>query len=276
MSALNPMLPNSIYNHEESNAPAACDDIGIGIRRAFAILQNLTSNDSKDWPQAFWCLWALDRMYCSDLSMTTTLSSQTVYPLYPATTNTPAYIQSDARLLLSFNSEDTISIEAFYLQLLDVWAQAMEFVRGMEDGECGKAWASNGLYQQVVSSVYEVEIRAGEIYRLRNAKPANCSLTQLHFQRCFWAPWFMMQILYHAIQALINHPLLHIVRTCGDRERTPPSFLQHTVIKHYYTQAGSPNLSVFVTARTCTQRSIRRTSHVCRGYFIDVLLRLER
>jgi hypothetical protein len=39
----------------------------------------------------------------------------------------------------------------------------------------------------------------------------------------------MMQILYHAIQALINHPFLHIVRGRGDQARRPPSFLQHTV-----------------------------------------------
>lgn len=39
----------------------------------------------------------------------------------------------------------------------------------------------------------------------------------------------MIQILYHVIQALINHPLLHIVRKRGDRAKRPPSFLQHTV-----------------------------------------------
>lgn len=94
--------------------------------------------------------------------------------------NIPAYIQENARLLSDLGNGDAISIETFCLQLLDVWAQAMEFVRVMKDGKCDKVWSANAPYQQVISRVYDVEIQSGETHRLRNARPAERSISQLN------------------------------------------------------------------------------------------------
>lgn len=161
--------------------------------------------------------------------MTTTFPLQAAYPPYVASTIIPNHVRENPSLLSDLYHENAISLEVFVLQLLDVWAQAMDFARSLRNGDHKKVWAANGPYQQVMSEVYEVESRSSETFRLRNAKPAERSTSQLNAERYYWAKWFFMQILYHAIQAMINHPFLHIVRETEEQPKQPPSFLQHTV-----------------------------------------------
>lgn len=217
------------YKSTESRTQTASDDIGFGIRRAIAAYRELSGAKSDEWLRAFWCFWALDRMFCSSFSMNTTFPMQAASPPYMASTLLSNYVQEDARLLAEVKQEGAIGIEAFVLLLLNVWAQAMDFARTVQSGDCKCPWSANSPYQKVISEIYDIEIRACDTFRLRHAKPSERSIAQLNFERQFWAKWFLMQILYHAIQVLINHPFLHIVRSPGDHTKRPPSFLQHTV-----------------------------------------------
>lgn len=130
--------------------------------------------------------------------------------------------------LAQSESVTTVGIDLCCSRLLSVWGHAMTFLRSVKDAESSAVWSENGLYQKIVAQLYNFETTVGQAHRLRNTRFAERSSAELESDRGYWAPWLMMQFLYHAVQVLINHPFLHLAKRREDHTIRPPSFLQHT------------------------------------------------
>ncbi|KAH0843247.1 C6 transcription factor [Fonsecaea pedrosoi] len=91
------------------------------------------------------------------------------------------------------------------------------------------AWSPQSEYSQITADLMELETRLPYKYRFRPSRFQNQNYDQLEKHRDFWAPWIMLQLLYHTILCLLNHPLLLFLRLRNFRlTMVPEVFLQHT------------------------------------------------
>ncbi|KAJ4288651.1 hypothetical protein N0V90_011888 [Kalmusia sp. IMI 367209] len=222
-----------MFNDIDGNALIAWTDIGIGARLAIAAHSALPSRKGEEWSRVYWSMYMLDHTYGASFSMPRAFSSQILGPPYPQSIPPPAQLSQETYLSSTFEDASAFGVDTFHLQLLTIWGNTMDFVRGMRDNEKVQVWSEtgpySGPYHKIICEMYDIEARAGDSHRLRNTGLTGRSPTELQTHRGYWAPWMAMQILIHTIQALIHHPFLHIINRRNNNTRRPPSFLQHTV-----------------------------------------------
>lgn len=123
-----------------------------------------------------------------------------------------------------------LGIVAYAIQLSEIWQKAMRCAhRRGKPGGALPGWSPQSEYAQAVAQLMEFETRFPYKYRFRPARFADQDSQQLERHRDFWAVWFLVQMLYHSILCLLNHPL---IMSLGLRNfkmtLVPEVFLQHT------------------------------------------------
>lgn len=77
-------------------------------------------------------------------------------------------------------------------------------------------WAAESEYTRFNNLLFETEAKLHPRHLLRNTGPlTKWTTADLEHQRDYWVPWFLMHITSHAIPALLNHPLTHILSLRG-------------------------------------------------------------
>ncbi|KIW91129.1 uncharacterized protein Z519_08023 [Cladophialophora bantiana CBS 173.52] len=120
-------------------------------------------------------------------------------------------------------------IFAYVVQLSQVWQRAVRFANRRGNVGTLPAWSPQSEYSQITAELMEVETRLPYKYRFRPSRFLNQDHHELEQHRDFWASWILLQILYHTILCLLNHPLLLFLRLRNFRvTMVPEVFLQHT------------------------------------------------
>ena len=208
--------------------------IGIGARLVISTEATSASKVNDDaWARACCSLYLLDCTYGSGFRMPNTFPSEYALPMYTQRLQTP-FSDGDGRGTTSMQSfragkSTTADIETCYAMIACVWTHTMVFLRHVKDSENFEAWAGNSPYQNVVQELYKFERRMGDAHRVRDLRPDNLSSHDLGKNRGYWSLWLSLQILYHAIQAVLHHPFLHLARPQKEKDFRPPTFLQHTI-----------------------------------------------
>lgn len=207
----------------DSESYSAWTNIGIGARLAIALRSPSSLTQSNSWKRACWSLYALDCTYGASLSMSQAFSNEPGLPDYP---NGQNIVTSESRQI-DKSLQRVTSIDRWHFRLLSIWSHAMIFLGDVQKGQCKAAWLETGPYQGIVLELYSFEANVNDFHSFRNVQFARRSSAELQSDRSYWAPWVSSQILYHAIQALIHHPFLHLMKR--DRLKPPPSFVQRMV-----------------------------------------------
>ncbi|KIX04972.1 uncharacterized protein Z518_05844 [Rhinocladiella mackenziei CBS 650.93] len=122
-----------------------------------------------------------------------------------------------------------LGIVAYAIQLSEVWQRAARYAHRRGKPDNLPAWSTQSEYSQIMAQLMDLETRLPYKYRFRPAKFADQDSDQLKKHRSFWAAWVQLQILYHTILCLLNHPLLLSLRLRSFRlTMVPEVFLQHT------------------------------------------------
>ncbi|KIW31360.1 uncharacterized protein PV07_03016 [Cladophialophora immunda] len=129
----------------------------------------------------------------------------------------------------SSNEPSDLGIFAYVVQLSQVWQRAARFANRRGNIGTLPAWSPQSEYSQITAELMDLETRLPYKYRFRPSRFLDQDRGQLEKHRDFWASWILLQILYHTILCLLNHPLLLFLRLRNFRvTMVPEVFLQHT------------------------------------------------
>lgn len=132
-------------------------------------------------------------------------------------------------VVMNSTEPSDLGISAYVIQLSEVWQKAARFAHRRGKNNSLPAWSAQSEYSQITAELMELETRLPYKYRFRPARFGDQDSQELHSHRDFWASWVLLQMLYHAILCLINHPLLLSLRLRSFRvTMVPEVFLQHT------------------------------------------------
>lgn len=129
------------------------------------------------------------------------------------------------------NAEHTpldLGVQQYCLQLFLIWRRTISYLDLFRTASTAKPWQPESEYQTIIQELYVFETSLAQEHRVGNLRLEERTNDELEEHRSYWAPWFTMQFLFHAIQALANHPLIHITKLGGDLGFRPPSFSQQT------------------------------------------------
>ena len=124
--------------------------------------------------------------------------------------------------------QDT-GIYAICVDLFELWAKAMSLSESVQRGHAVSFWSAQSSYHEVRTAIFDFETRMSSNHRLREAGFAFCSPADVGKDVYYWRLWFTSQVLFHAIQVVINHPFIQVVNQRRLRSFQPPSFRQQTV-----------------------------------------------
>ncbi|KAF2157799.1 hypothetical protein K461DRAFT_290076 [Myriangium duriaei CBS 260.36] len=126
------------------------------------------------------------------------------------------------------NNPADLGVRQYCLQLFTIWSRTVAYLDTFRAPADPKPWQPGSEYHTIMQELYSFEISLAQEHRVGNLRLEDRTTGELEEHRSYWAPWFTMQFLFHAIQALVNHPLIHITKVGGDLGFRPPSFSQQT------------------------------------------------
>lgn len=188
--------------------------------------------EDRDWIMATWSLHILDLVYCSSLSMVRALPKDLSPPAIPRKKRrSPTTDQGSSYKDFQSVPEqgDRSCINNCYAAILSVWSDAIELLSISEKNKLPPPWADESPYRKIAAKLYDFETNLLQAHRVRHVRPDLRVAADIEKNRSYWSTWFSVQILFHAVQAMVNHPVLHIAGISRSQQRRPPSFLQHTV-----------------------------------------------
>lgn len=118
---------------------------------------------------------------------------------------------------------DSEIIIANNIKLYDIWEKVQHFA-AQSNAESGKSlWTGDSEYGFIVSALMEYESQFPDEHRFSEQTCGSFRENQ-----AYWAPWFSIQFMYHAILCVLNHPFLLSLRLDPIRESSPRTFRQAT------------------------------------------------
>ncbi|KIW82602.1 hypothetical protein Z517_05629 [Fonsecaea pedrosoi CBS 271.37] len=183
--------------------------------------------------RCFWSVVLLRNLYGVSTGTFSAVRDERT-PRFPQRPDPPAGTSSqmtDAALeqRSSSNEPSDLGIFAYVVQISQIWQRAARFANRRGSTSTLPAWSPQSEYSQITADLMELETRLPYKYRFRPSRFQNQNWDQLEKHRDFWAPWIMLQLLYHTILCLLNHPLLLFLRLRNFRlTMVPEVFLQHT------------------------------------------------
>ncbi|GME27503.1 c6 transcription [Neofusicoccum parvum] len=120
-------------------------------------------------------------------------------------------------------ARDTELIIANNIRLYDIWGKVQHFAT-QSNVEAGKSlWTGDSEYGSIISALMEYESQFPDEHRFSEQTSG-----AFKDNKAYWAPWFSIQFMYHAILCVLNHPFLLSMRLDPIRESSPRTFRQTT------------------------------------------------
>ncbi|KAF2996772.1 hypothetical protein E8E14_004340 [Neopestalotiopsis sp. 37M] len=213
--------------------------VAIGTASRLETLQTATQgelHDDRDLiSRCHWSIFILERLFFPQLTHGISSSQPFQYPRSaprpPALSrNVEEIAHLDASATDDFKPDD-LGINAYYINSLSVWSDISLYLHKLRIGavELEQPWLPNSTFTKLSMKVYETESRMSDLHLLRAVHFHKRPPAEIREQQEYWHPWIVMQLIFHAAPALINHPFVHLSAT--RRARLPQSrhFLQQTV-----------------------------------------------
>ncbi|KAH8702354.1 hypothetical protein BGW36DRAFT_372668 [Talaromyces proteolyticus] len=114
------------------------------------------------------------------------------------------------------------------LQLSEIWMLARKYTSIKKNVNSPPPWSPQSDYSIITFRHIEYESQSPLKYRLHASRFPEMSAASLNQKREYWGPWLFLQLVYHAIPCLLNHPFLLSVRLKNFRQTMPQSFLRNS------------------------------------------------
>ncbi|KAE8315412.1 hypothetical protein BDV41DRAFT_562865 [Aspergillus transmontanensis] len=167
--------------------------------------------------RGYWSVFILERLFLPCVSEL----SATRIPNYPQGASLPPPPSSSTTRGNSSNvavpemMDETpgkdIGINGYCLRIISIWGKIRIYLHRLSQGEVEKPWLADSTHTKLGIELIDFEAQHSNRHLLANVAFTNRSATEINQQSEYWNPWMTTEILWHAAQAILNHPFLHLV-----------------------------------------------------------------
>ncbi|KEF60716.1 uncharacterized protein A1O9_02277, partial [Exophiala aquamarina CBS 119918] len=111
-----------------------------------------------------------------------------------------------------------IGVWSYMIQQISIWSSVRSYVWNCANGHNSSPWSPDSEYTLINSSLLDLECRIPPFVRFGNSRLFERSSTDLQANRHFWMPWLSIQVFYHAIHMVLNHPFLYSQKQSQHRQ----------------------------------------------------------
>ncbi|KAJ4168228.1 hypothetical protein BFJ70_g16478 [Fusarium oxysporum] len=126
--------------------------------------------------------------------------------------------------------DQDVGITASCIRIISTWGKLGSYLHRLRQAEAEKPWLPTSTHTKLSLELLEFESQYNRKHLLNNVGFATRTALEVSQQRDYWNPWMTTQIVWHAAQAILNHPFLHLV-VLRSQDEIPQSclFLQQKV-----------------------------------------------
>ncbi|WKT53165.1 Zn(2)-C6 fungal-type DNA-binding domain [Fusarium oxysporum f. sp. vasinfectum] len=151
--------------------------------------------------------------------------------------------------LFSDDASEDLGVTAYYINVIEMWGHLSSYMHQVRIGKAETAWSPGSMHYILCAELYKHETKLPHSHLLRNVHFTKRMAVELQDQREYWIPWLLMQVVTHAITAILHHPFVHLVAMRDRSSRLQArSFLQQTVDQALFNSAW-----VFKLLRLCEE-----------------------
>ena len=190
----------------------------VGNLLQFAGLDSHISQDRtpflEEQRRLFWSIQTIKVLCGLPTKIPSTLDMKAPRFLVPE--DTPRRISGQAPLLplevQSNRGERSLGIWAHMVRSASLWGLVRAYVWRCAMGQAKAPWQPDSDYTAINSQLLDMECAFPTSYRYDCANFMERAPEALHKHRDFWLPWMKIQITYHTIHSVLNHPFLYSPR----------------------------------------------------------------
>ncbi|OKL61503.1 hypothetical protein UA08_03402 [Talaromyces atroroseus] len=124
----------------------------------------------------------------------------------------PPMTPRDSTNITPVDRVERAGIWIYMIQQSSLWREVRGYVSQCADGTQKPPWAPESGYAVIGAHLMELETRFPMYHRYDAVKFLGRSTEELQRNRDYWSPWLCIQIVYHAIHSVLNHPFLYSSR----------------------------------------------------------------
>jgi hypothetical protein len=117
----------------------------------------------------------------------------------------------------NIHGDQPVGIWSHMARSANLWSQIRDYVRTCAVGEGKSPWHADSGYTAINSQLLDMECGFPNAYRYDSAKFLERSSEELNRKRDFWLPWMKIQVTFHTIHSVMNHPFLYSARASKPR-----------------------------------------------------------
>lgn len=168
--------------------------------------------------RTYWSVFLLERLFFS--SALEPSSAEAPYPdsapLPPSPSSVtvaggPSDLQSSATPAAEETRSKDIGVNEYCLRMISTWGRTRSYLHRLRQGHVEKPWLSDSTHTKLSIELIEFEAQLCGQHLLINVAFPKRTAEEISQHREYWNPWITTQIVWHATQAILNHPFLHHV-----------------------------------------------------------------
>lgn len=101
-----------------------------------------------------------------------------------------------------------MGIWAHMVGMINIWNEVKIYVSRCAEGVRTTPWKSDSAYTRINAHMFELELGYPDMHRLDSANFSERSDEEIAANRDYWLPWMRVQINFHTVHCILNHPFL--------------------------------------------------------------------
>lgn len=106
---------------------------------------------------------------------------------------------------------------AILVQLTMIWGLTRKYVSECAEGRNESPWSPTSTYTQINSVLLEAESRLPDAYRFDVLRLDKILVEKIREKRHVWLMWIYIQIIYHSVHAVLNHPFIYFQKASQNK-----------------------------------------------------------
>lgn len=135
----------------------------------------------------------------------------------------PPLMPRDTINIAQVDGVERAGIWTYMVQQSSLWREVRGYVAQCADGHPKPPWSPESGYAVIGAHLMELETRFPTYHRYDAVKFLDRSREELQQNRNYWSPWLCIQIVYHTIHCMLNHPFLYSSRPNQSMQMSVPN-----------------------------------------------------
>ncbi|ETN43601.1 uncharacterized protein HMPREF1541_02760 [Cyphellophora europaea CBS 101466] len=105
-----------------------------------------------------------------------------------------------------------LGVWAHMVRSATLWEEVRLYLARCAEGQAKDPWHPESGYTAINAHLFDMECAFPQSYRFDSAKFHERSKHEIFDKRDFWLPWMKIQVTYHTLYSVLNHPFLYSSR----------------------------------------------------------------